>query len=77
MHLGGNFIAGSILAPVDKFRELRSYARSCWRPCPTRDRFGVADFDDTGPGSRAEEKAERPKSDRALVGVYLFIPAIC
>ena len=38
--------------------------------------FGVAELDDTGQLIGLEEKPRHPKSDLALVGVYLFTPAI-
>jgi glucose-1-phosphate thymidylyltransferase len=38
--------------------------------------FGVAEFDDTGQVIGFEEKPDRPKSDRALAGVYMFTSEI-
>jgi glucose-1-phosphate thymidylyltransferase len=76
MYLGDNFIIGGITALVDEFRELRPDAQILLAAVPDPRQFGVAEFDDTGQVVGLEEKPERPKSDRALVGVYLFTPAI-
>ena len=38
--------------------------------------FGVAELDDGGKVVGLEEKPQQPKSDLALVGVYMFTPAI-
>ena len=38
--------------------------------------FGVAELDDGGRVVGLEEKPRQPKSDLALVGVYMFTPAV-
>ncbi len=43
-------------------------------PDPTK--FGVAELDSAGRVKNLEEKPAQPKSDLALVGVYLFTPAV-
>jgi len=76
MYLGDNFIVGGITELVERFRELRPDAQVMLAAVNDPRQFGVAEFDDTGQVIGLEEKPERPKSDRALVGVYLFTPAI-
>ena len=76
MYLGDNFIVGGITELVDEFRELRPDAQVMLAAVNDPRQFGVAEFDENGQVIGLEEKPERPKSDRALVGVYLFTPAI-
>jgi glucose-1-phosphate thymidylyltransferase len=76
MYLGDNFIVGGIAELVEEFRQLRPDAQVLLAAVHDPRQFGVAEFDDTGQVVGLEEKPERPKSDRALVGVYLFTPAI-
>ena len=43
---------------------------------PDPRQFGVAELDRAGQVIRLEEKPAQPKSDFALVGVYMFTPAV-
>ncbi len=43
---------------------------------PDPRQFGVAELDDAGQVIGLEEKPPHPKSDLALVGVYIFTPAV-
>ncbi|WP_149827497.1 glucose-1-phosphate thymidylyltransferase [Streptomyces tailanensis] len=76
MYLGDNFIVGGISALVDAFRAERPDARILLTQVPDPTSFGVAELDAEGRVIGLEEKPSRPKSDLALVGVYLFGPAI-
>jgi glucose-1-phosphate thymidylyltransferase len=76
MYLGDNFIVGGINDIVDDFRHNRPAAQILLTKVPDPRAFGVAVLDDAGRVVALEEKPEQPKSDLALVGVYLFTPRI-
>ena len=76
MYLGDNFIVGGISGLVEEFRVNRPDAQILLTQVPDPRSFGVAELDAGGQVVGLEEKPEHPKSDFALVGVYLFTPAI-
>ncbi|HET9379865.1 MAG TPA: glucose-1-phosphate thymidylyltransferase [Streptomyces sp.] len=76
MYLGDNFIVGGITGLVEEFREKRPDAQILLTRVADPRAFGVAELDGAGQVIGLEEKPEHPKSDLALVGVYLFTPVI-
>lgn len=76
MYLGDNFIVGGINDLVDRFRLDRPQAQILLTRVSDPRAFGVAELDRTGRVVGLEEKPLRPKSDLALVGVYIFSSAI-
>ncbi|MFF4661768.1 glucose-1-phosphate thymidylyltransferase [Streptomyces sp. NPDC001282] len=76
MYLGDNFIVGGITGLVDGFRKERPDAQILLTRVLDPTSFGVAELDAEGRVVGLEEKPREPKSDLALVGVYLFTPAI-
>ncbi|MFD5497699.1 glucose-1-phosphate thymidylyltransferase [Streptomyces sp. NPDC127091] len=76
MYLGDNFIVGGITALVKEFRAERPDAQILLTRVFDPTSFGVAELDGDGGVVGLEEKPEQPKSDLALVGVYLFTPAV-
>jgi glucose-1-phosphate thymidylyltransferase len=76
MYLGDNFIVGGISALVDEFRARRPAAQIMLTRVSNPREFGVAELDAAGTVIGLEEKPQSPKSDLALVGVYMFTPAV-
>jgi glucose-1-phosphate thymidylyltransferase len=76
MYLGDNFIVGGILELVKEFRAHRPDAQILLTRVRDPRTFGVAELDADGRVISLVEKPEYPKSDLALVGVYLFTSAI-
>jgi glucose-1-phosphate thymidylyltransferase len=76
MYLGDNFIVGGIDDVVAGFARDRPAARIMLTQVGDPRQFGVAELDGAGRVVGLEEKPRLPKSDLALVGVYLFTPAV-
>ncbi|MFF4413278.1 glucose-1-phosphate thymidylyltransferase [Streptosporangium sp. NPDC001559] len=76
MYLGDNFIVGGIGGVVDRFTQDRPDAQIMLTQVGDPRQFGVAELDGDGRVVGLEEKPAEPKSDLALVGVYLFTPLI-
>ncbi len=75
MYLGDNLLADGLRGLVATFRESEPDALILLTPVDEPEHFGVAELD----GDRVVRLVEKPKdppSNLALVGVYLFQPAI-
>ena len=76
MYLGDNLLRDGIVQLVDEFRTERPDALILLTPVPDPESYGVAELNDDGGVSRLVEKPKEPKTNLALVGVYMFTPAI-
>ena len=75
MYLGDNLIADGITALVDDYRQLGCNSQILLAKVPNPSQFGVAELEN-GRVVRLTEKPKQPKSDLALVGVYMFDDSI-
>ncbi|MEQ8833750.1 MAG: glucose-1-phosphate thymidylyltransferase [Miltoncostaeaceae bacterium] len=75
MYLGDNLLRDGITDLVDNFRAGGADATILLQRVPNPRAYGVAELEG-GRVVRLVEKPPEPKSDMALVGVYLFTPAI-
>ncbi|HTX44027.1 MAG TPA: sugar phosphate nucleotidyltransferase, partial [Methanocella sp.] len=76
VYLGDNMLKDGVKGLVDDFMEGRYDAAISLQAVPNPRQFGVAELDKKGRVIRLEEKPKVPKSNYALVGVYLFTPLI-
>jgi glucose-1-phosphate thymidylyltransferase len=75
MYLGDNLLQGGIADLVAAFVEHEPDALILLTPVPDPEHYGVAELSD-GRVVRLQEKPPQPKTDLALVGVYMFTPQI-
>ena len=71
MYLGDNILKSGIKSLVEEFRENKPNALILLTEVPDPQMFGVAELED-GKVVNLVEKPKHPKSNLALVGVYMF-----
>jgi glucose-1-phosphate thymidylyltransferase len=75
MYLGDNLLQGGIAELVDAFNANQPEALILLTPVPDPEHYGVAELRD-GAVVQLVEKPAEPRTDLALVGVYMFRPSI-
>jgi glucose-1-phosphate thymidylyltransferase len=76
MYLGDNLLQGGIEELVTAFRANEPDALILLTPVPDPENYGVAELNGSNTVTRLVEKPHEPATDLALVGVYMFTPAI-
>lgn len=76
MYLGDNLVQSDLSLFLEKFRSKSLDALTLLCPVSNPTAFGVAKVDEEGRVLQLVEKPKDPPSNLALVGIYLFSPAI-
>lgn len=76
VYLGDNILKSGIVNFVDEFNKSGGEASILLSSVPDPQKYGVAQLDEKGVVIDVEEKPKEPKSDLALIGVYMFTPLI-
>jgi len=72
MYLGDNLLQHGITPLVEEYRSLDCNSEILLTKVPNPSQFGVAELSPDGRVVKLTEKPPQPKSDLALVGVYMF-----
>ncbi len=70
--LGDNIIQKNIRHAVGEFFTQRKGAKILLKEVPDPQRFGVAEVDEKGNVLSIEEKPKEPKSNYAVIGIYMY-----
>jgi len=76
MFLGDNLIQGGIAQFVEQFNTSSPDALILLKAVKETHLFGIADLNEAGKVCHIEEKPKHPKSNLAVIGVYLFSAAV-
>lgn len=76
MFLGDNCIEGGISSLIEQFGSSNYNAQIVLKRVSNPQSYGVAELDDRGRILKLTEKPREPRSDLALVGIYMFDPSI-
>lgn len=72
MYLGDNLLQHGITPLVEEYRSIDCNSEILLTKVPNPSQFGVAELNGDGKVTKLTEKPAEPKSDLALVGVYMF-----
>jgi glucose-1-phosphate thymidylyltransferase len=75
LYLGDNFVMGGIRSYVEKFTSSGDCSQILLHPVPNPEAFGIAELVDARV-TRIVEKPAEPTSNLAVVGIYMFAPAV-
>ncbi|HEY8766075.1 MAG TPA: glucose-1-phosphate thymidylyltransferase [Dehalococcoidia bacterium] len=75
LYLGDNFLMGGIQSYVERFAANNCASQILLHPVANPEAFGIAEMAD-GRVTRIVEKPKEPKSNLAVVGIYMFGPAV-
>lgn len=70
--LGDNILGGSIRPHVEAYQRQAAGAKVLLKAVEDPERFGVAEIDGEGRVLSIEEKPQQPKTNLAVVGVYMY-----
>src|SRR4051794_21709369 len=76
MYLGDNLLQGGISGLVRAFTSNAPDALILLTPVPDPEHYGVAELDGDDRVVRLDEKPPEPRTNLALVGVYMFTPQV-
>ena len=76
MFLGDNLLQGGISTVVEQFNKNSPDALILLKSVQETSSFGIAELDKAGKVCHIEEKPKNPKSDLAVIGVYIFSPVV-
>jgi glucose-1-phosphate thymidylyltransferase len=76
MYLGDNILKQGIEQFVESFKAGDYEAGIALQHVDNPEQFGIATVDEDGTVQKLVEKPDDPKSDLALIGIYVFSPAI-
>jgi len=75
LYLGDNFVMGGIQSHVSRFVANGNCSQILLHPVPNPEAFGIAQMAD-GRVARIVEKPREPMGNLAVIGIYMFDPAV-
>ena len=76
MFLGDNLIQGGVVQFVQQFQQRMPDASIFLREVKETHLFGIAEVDEQGQVIYIEEKPKHPRSNLAVIGIYIFTPVV-